>query len=43
TAKILDKIIKENNLNVPFLKSIIDVLFYNKSPLMLLDFVNEYN
>ncbi|APJ38439.1 NAD(P)H-dependent glycerol-3-phosphate dehydrogenase [Mycoplasmopsis pullorum] len=43
TAKILDKIIKENDLNVPFLKSIIDVLFYNKSPLMLLDFVNEYN
>ncbi|EFF41330.1 NAD(P)H-dependent glycerol-3-phosphate dehydrogenase [Mycoplasmopsis alligatoris] len=43
TAKILSKIIEKNDLNVPFLKSIIDVLFNKKNPFKVLDFVEEYN
>lgn len=42
-AKILDDILKHKpEINVPFLKSIISVLFYNKEPQQLLDFVQKY-
>lgn len=43
TARILEKIIKTHSINVPFLSSIIDVLFHKKNPFKLLDFIeNDY-
>ncbi|WAM01823.1 hypothetical protein ONA02_04060 [Mycoplasmopsis felis] len=42
TAKTLEKMIKEKEINnIPFLKSILDVLFNSKKPVNLLDFMNE--
>lgn len=42
-AKILDGILKDNpQLEAPFLRSIIDVLYYKKEPKNLLDFINSY-
>lgn len=42
TAKILEKIIKEKDIYVPFMTNIINVLYHNKSPFKILDFLEEY-
>lgn len=43
-AKILANILNKNkDLKIVFLKSIIDILYKNKKPELLLDFVKEYN
>ncbi|WP_406614661.1 NAD(P)H-dependent glycerol-3-phosphate dehydrogenase [Mycoplasma corogypsi] len=39
TAKTLNKLIKRNNVSVPFLQSIIDILLHNKKASYLTDFI----